>query len=368
MAAELQIPLVDPTVDQAGAHLEDFWNQVGTTQMELKRRIASEPGVLSVAMATNLPGTSHRQRWIEVEGDIASGASLGPAVAEATVDVDFFQDLGHPILDGRGFSSADIPEERQAHRDAVIVNTTFVAQVLGGRSPIGKRIRYLTPAEDPNPWHEIVGVVGPLGMNWLNPEMDAGVYHPAGPGEIHPVGYIIEVGDDPVAFTPRLRAIAGEVNPTAMIQQPMLLSEVTEVMMYAFRLLTLAVVLLSGAAIFLSAAGLYALMSFTVAQRTREIGIRAALGAHPGSIVSMIARRAATQLALGVVLGAALAALMFVEISEEPLIPQNKPLVVAVVVTGTVIVGMLACLVPTLRGSPRCWSAGQRTSGSKRRI
>ena len=92
-------------------------------------------------------------------------------------------------------------------------------------------------------------------------------------------------------------------------------------------------------------------MSFTVAQRTREIGIRTALGAHPRSIVYAIARRAGIQLGLGVVLGGALAAYILPGLSQDPVLkPQNMPLVVTGVVAGTVLVGMLACLVPTLRG------------------
>ena len=351
LSARLGIPSADQTVGQADSYLDDFWNQVGTTQMELKRRIESEPGVLSVAMTRDLPGMNHRRRVMEVEGDIASANSGTPRVAQATVDVDFFQDLGHPILDGRGFGSDDIPEERGAHRDAVIVNTTFVDQVLGGQRAIGQRIRYRANNDDPNPWYEIVGVVGPLAMNSLNPARDAGVYYPAGPGEINPVGYVIETGDDPTAFTPRLRVITAEVDPAAMIQRPMLLSDLENINASAFWLGTLALVLLSGIAILLSAAGLYALMSFTVAQRTREIGIRTALGAHPRSIIYTVMRRAAIQLTLGVVLGAALGAWLLADVSQSPSIkPQNMSLVLAAVVAGTVLVGTLACLAPTLRG------------------
>ncbi len=188
-------------------------------------------------------------------------------------------------------------------------------------------------------------------MNPINPARDEGVYHPFGPGERHPVGFVIEAGDDPAAFTPRLRAIAAEVDPMAMIQQPMLLSDLDDFNTLANRALGVVLVLLSVIAIILSAAGLYALMSFTVAQRTREIGVRTALGAHPGSIAYTIARRAAIQLGLGVVLGAAFAAYILGIFSREATIkPQNMSLVVAAVVAGTVLVGVLACLVPTHRG------------------
>ncbi len=185
----------------------------------------------------------------------------------------------------------------------------------------------------------------------MNPARDQGVYHPRGPGEIHPVSYVIEAGDDPAAFTPRLRAIAAEVDPTAMIERPMLLSDLNDSDTFVYTSLAFVLVVLSAIAIILSAAGLYALMSFTVTQRTREIGVRTALGAHPKSIVYTIARRATLQLGLGVVLGAVFAAYILAVIAQFPeMRPQNMPLLVAGVAAGTVLVGMLACLVPTLRG------------------
>ena len=238
-----------------------------------------------------------------------------------------------------------------AHRAAVVVNTSFVDQVLGGQRPIGRRIRPTTRTEDPIPWYEIVGVVGRLGMNPLNPARDAGVYHPAGPREIHPVGFVIELRANAADFTPRLRAISAEVDPMALIQRPMLLSKLADSPKNLYRSGMVALVLLCIIAILLSAGGLYALMSFMVTQRTREIGIRSALGAHPRSIVFTISRRAAIQLVIGVVLGGALASWILAETFQDKIMmPQNMALVVAGVVAGTVTVGVLACLAPTLRG------------------
>jgi predicted permease len=350
VAARLRIPNTVPVTGRAVAYSNDLATQLSTTQVELKRRIASEPGVLSVAMTRSLPGTQHARARFRVEGDDLDGAPSFLAFS-GTVDVDFFRDMGHPILAGRDFNPDDIPEGPMAHHSAVIVNTRFVDEVLGGRSPIGMRIQRPTRRDDPSPWYEIVGVVGPFGMNWMNPARDAGVYHPAGPGEYYPVNYVIEVGGDAVDFVPRLRALATEVDPTAMIEEPMLLSEVTNGMMAELRFVALAVVFIAGIAVFLPTAGLYALVSCTVAQRTREIGIRTALGARPRNIVVTIARRAVGQLAAGVVLGLAFAAvIMGNEYQQDQLFEHVKAPAVTMVVLATLLVGTLACLVPTLRG------------------
>ncbi len=350
VAARLRIPDAVPVTGRAVAYSADLATRLRTTQVELKHRIESEPGVLSVAMTRSLPGTQHGRGRFRVEGDDLDGAAP-PLVFAGTVDVDFFRDMGHLILAGRDFNSDDIPEDPMAHRSAVIVNTSFVDEVLGGRSPIGTRIQRPTRGDDPGTWYEIVGVVGPFGMNWMNPARDAGVYHPAGPGEYYPVNYVIEVGGDAVDFVPRLRALAAEVDPTVMIEEPMLLSEVTNGMMAELRFVAFAVVFIAGIAVLLPTAGLYALVSFTVAQRTREIGIRTALGAQPRTIVVTIARRAVGQLTAGVLLGVGFAVvLMGNEYQQDQLFEHAKVPAIMMVVLATLLVGALACLVPTLRG------------------
>ena len=350
-SARLRIPPVY-AFGQPDPNPDEFRNQVRATQLEVRRRIESEPGVLSVAMARagDLPGERNAPRRIEVEGegDIAAEGS-GALVAESVVDVNFFQDLNRPILHGRAFRATDLPKESGAHAPSVIVNTGFVEQVLGGRNPIGKRVRYTGRAT--TPWYEIVGVVGPLATNPVNPDLDAGVYHVARPEEMNPLGIVIETAANPADFRLRLRTLAAEVNAAAMIERPMLLSDLAEMQAVGLEYLAIAPLALSAVAILLSAAGLYALMSFTVAQRRREIGLRRALGALPGSIVSTIVRRACVPLLLGVAVGTLLAVPVLQSLAENQLVKsQSSLLVVLGVVLGTLLVGMLACVAPTLRG------------------
>jgi hypothetical protein len=328
---------------------DQLLDRMAELQLVLKRRLEAEPEVRTVAMADagDLPGSRNGSRNVVMEDFRAT-----TAVAWSRVDVDFFKDLNQPVLMGRDFTPADLPQTLLAHRSAVIVNTTFVEQVLGGRHPLGRRLRYTSGGGDTDDWYEIVGVVGPLGLNPVNPALDAGVYHPIAPGEAKSVGFELDVGDNPTAFIPRLRQITAEVDPAAMVRQPMPLSELADREWVGLRYLAFVPVVFSLVAMLLSAAGLYAVMAFSVTQRTREIGIRGALGASRTSILTTIGRKATLQLGLGVLLGCALAIPVLMFVSEDPLIrPQNPLLVLAVVVSGLGLVGLLACTAPAIRAA-----------------
>ncbi|MHB1191722.1 MAG: ABC transporter permease [Longimicrobiales bacterium] len=352
LASTLRIPRVDPTSDQAEEHERRFRVRVATTQQELLRRLAAEPGVRGVTMASSLPGQDHREVWVEVEGEDRPSGSQGHWLRSVLVDVDYFRSLRRPVLLGRDFDRADLVGESIAERPPVIVNTSFVDRVLQGRNPLGQRIRYIPRGGgEPSAWYEIVGVVGHLGINEINPARDEGVYHPVPPGELNPIRIGVHVGADPAAFTARLRALATEVDAGAMIQDPMPLDEAFSEVRAGTQWGTFFLALLSAIAILLSSAGLYAIMSFTVAGRTREIGIRAALGATPESILRTIARRALLQLsagvAVGLVAGGVLVRLLEDDSAVQPFTPWTP---LALAAGAMLLVGMLACLPPLRRG------------------
>ncbi len=348
--AALRIPGVDRTTRVEESDRPEFVGRVAVAHRELVRRLSAEPGVGPVAIASALPGMSHDTRWMQVEGIARAPGSPAPAhaVNVARVDVGYFDALGQAILSGRNFNAGDLGEDRSA----VIVNTSFVDRVLGGRNALGRRVRYWQAGRDPGPWSfEIVGVVPPLGMNAMKPEADQGLYHVVAPGELHPVSFAVRVGSDPERFTPRLRSIVAGIDASASIQNPMALDEVPDVNRRLMMLSTFLLAFLAGIAMVLSAACLYALVSFTVAERTRECGIRTALGAQPADIVSAIAKRAFLQLSLGVSIGAVLSAAMLSELADYNTILRTAdwPVTVGLIALFVILVGMLACVKPTFR-------------------
>jgi predicted permease len=326
------------------------------TSEELERRLATDPDVVGVTFADRLPRMYHPHRLIEV--DDGGAAPLRPEwpagyrVSDASVALDYFDVLETPILAGRGFHSGDLAPD--AH--SVIVNQSFVHRVLGGRNPIGRRIRYVyaegdeapKAPEERGPWYEIVGVVPDLGMapDGFDPKV-AGLYHARAPGDLYPVEMAVHVRGDRAALEPRLRTLAAAVDPTLRLDQLVPMDELSQSELqfldFWFRL----TVLVSAVAVLLSLAGIYSVMSFTVARRTREIGIRVALGAHPRRVVLEILRRPLVQVALGVVAGAGLMAAL----SLGPIGAMSFRTVGLFVAYALFMLGvcLLACIVPTRR-------------------
>ena len=336
------------TTEAGESERQAFVARVGETQRELVRRLAAEPGVRGVPVGSSLPRMDHRNPRIEIEGDEPSAESDAAQARMARVDVDFFDGLAQPILSGRGFDLTDL----DVAASTAIVNTNFVERVLDGRNPIGRRFRYTAwGSVEPSPWYEIVGVVGHLGMHMLRPELDEGFYLPAAPGEIYPVRMAIHVGADPEAFVPRLRELTREVDPVAVIRSPAALSKLFEGDWYIMSGTILGGGVFVSVLLAMAASGLYAIMSFAVAQRSREIGIRAALGARRGSIAFTVARRSLTQIGVGVLLGMPLAGRIFFEVSEQE--PGGTGLAIAATVAlgigVMVLVSLAACAAPTVR-------------------
>ena len=189
-------------------------------------------------------------------------------------------------------------------------------------------------------------MVGPLGMTLPRPS--AGFYHPAAPGEIYPVRLAVHVGDDPESFTPRLRTLLSEVDPVAVLATPVALNEILTSDWYEAAAMALGAGMLVGILLMLAASGIYAIMSFSVAERTREIGIRTTLGASRGSIAFTVARRAVTQLGVGVLLGMPVARWLFLQLQSGSKYPASV-VVLILGVSVVVLVGAVACTAPTLR-------------------
>jgi putative ABC transport system permease protein len=320
----------------------------------LADRLESEPGVLGVTYANALPLMDHPIDWIEMDsGPVApraANARTGRRISMASVDPRFFDVIGAPVIRGRSLTSADAEQETRA----MLVNEYFVARVMGGHNPIGRRFRFA--AEDdyqvaragPRPWYQIVGVVRDLDVEPNSQGSTAArIYAATLPKDAAPLRIAIHVRGDPQRFATRLRELAQSIDPALRAVDPQALPRVmdAEVALAAFPYYLLAG--FASVALVLSLAGVYAVTAFAVAKRTREIGVRVALGARPRQIVATTFKRPFLQIALGIAVAAVVLSILVIAESERPSARALAPVGIVVALIG--VCCMVACIIPVQR-------------------
>jgi putative ABC transport system permease protein len=326
---------------------------------ELERRLANEAAVAGVTVAEQLPlmpATTHRA--IEVSGASPGEQSIRTKVGASGVAPNLFEVFQMPVLAGRTFDSRDLNE----NANTVVVNSLFVDRILGGRNAIGRRIRYESaePTNDrrspekPRPWLEIIGVVRDLvpdsgaPLNLDNPAKPR-LYQCMNAGQMsNPLYLAVHAKTDPQSLGPTLRRIAGDVSPLLRLDILPLDHAVSEDARF-WRVFANVFMLGSAIVLFLSLAGIYSVTSFAVLRRTREIGVRVALGAPAPRVVADIFRRPLTQVAIGVVVGCSLLAIVvFSRSGSNVAMARQAALLLAY---GIAVMGVcvLACIGPALR-------------------
>ena len=227
-------------------------------------------------------------------------------------------------------------------------------QLLGGANAVGRQVHYVEaggrePAVGGTATqYEIVGVVTDLGNNPIAPELIEPVIYHTLPSATSATALIRMRGNDPLQFSSRLRDLTSALDPTLRLQI-VTFSEMKRQQMIGLRLMVLGSSLVIVTALLLSAAGIYAMMSFTVSQRRKEIGIRAAMGADAGQLLRSIFTRAALQLAAGIVVGTVLA-LMIDRASEGEMLGTFGRALLPVTAMVMTIVGLFATIGPARRG------------------
>lgn len=272
-------------------------------------RLAAEPDVAAVALADRFPG---EERFGTLELEPMAGAPAPGLLFTRTnrVEPAFFAILDVPTLAGRSLTTAD------AHGDAaaVVVDQTF-ADRLGG-PVVGRRVRYAAdePGENPGPWLEVVGVVpafthrvAPLGTSSPSPRL----FHAATPAATPLASMVVKLRDPATpAAAARLRDLAASVDPSIRLDRLRTVATAWHAGQRTMRFVALALMMVLASVPMLSAAGIYALMAFTVTKRRREIGIRRALGADARRVLTGVFARASAQLGTGVLAGLTLAVVL----------------------------------------------------------
>lgn len=322
----------------------------------LRQRLQGEPLIAGATIVDRLPRDYHISRRAQL-----TSAPTAPwtRVVTASIHPSYFDVLQSPIRMGRGFTSGDAsPGSR-----VVIVDQAFVDLMMGGRNPVGQRVRLGTlaqvdsnPAEIPS--YEIVGVVSELGLASASARIrSAGLYFPLAPGTRGDLHLLVRGRGNPLDAAARIREVATSVDPGLRLEQMTRLDKVADDDLWMLRLWLRVTGGLAGVAMLLSLSGIYAVLSYTVARRTREIGVRVALGASARLVITSIFRRPMIQVVLGVTAGSiliAVAALALLKSTEFEVLGRSGLTVgeIAMLVGYAILmVGVcaMACVVPTMR-------------------
>jgi predicted permease len=323
--------------------------------VQLEQRLIDElrrvPGVKTASATSNLPMGTPSRIAFAVEG--ASEPKVPIATSELVYD-GYFDAMGIRLRDGRPFSTGDV----RGTLPVVVVNETLARRYFGSRSAIGRRLKWGSPGS-PNPWLTIVGVAADVKHDGLDHDVLPAVYFPARQQDSNAVrqmlrgaSYVVRTNGAPAALMAEVQRAVRRVDPELPIVGLRTLADVigvsvadrlfNTVLLAAFALLALA----------LASVGVYGLITYSVVQRTREMGVRLAIGATPLDVLRLVVGQGTRLATVGVALGLAgafgasrLARAMLFEVS--PL----DPVTFAASAVLLLAVAALASLVPALRAS-----------------
>ena len=268
---------------------------------ELVRRLEAHPGVIGVAIADRIPlGVGMQTQDVEFEGE-ASGVEGEREADFIVVSPEYFDIMDVPILHGRNFA----PYDTEGGPAVVIVSAAMARQFWGAEDVVGRR--FLTGG-DPV---EIVGVARDTKVRTLAENVRAQFYLPfsQSPPAFLFVSLVASTNGDPAAMPEVFRREVKALDPDVPLFEAKTMQEHLGIMLYAPRMAAVLLSAFGGLAMALAALGLYGVVGYSVAQRTREVGIRVALGADRGRVVGMVIREGMRMVGAGLMLGIALSML-----------------------------------------------------------
>jgi predicted permease len=266
---------------------------------QFSEKLRSLPGVQGVAVTSALPigGSGGTIRFLVQGRPTAAGQDDECDII--TVTPSYFTTLKVPLISGRNFSATDTFEAPWV----ALANRAFASRYFPNEDVVGKRIRFTFNAKEP--YREIIGVVGNVAQDDLAGPPTPAIYVANDQGPSTFLTYMIRTAGDPAAFVGSAREALHEMDAQLPIIQPQTMEHFTNQAPAVFlrRYPSYLIGSFAGLALILAMIGLYGLISFTVMQRTREIGIRMALGAQPRDILELVMRQGISAVAIGVAVG-----------------------------------------------------------------
>jgi putative ABC transport system permease protein len=318
----------------------NFWQQ-------LIDRVSALPGVQSAAVGTVIPLTdSHSRSDITIEGMALPTPGNFPHPDVHVVSPAYISTLGIPLLRGRTFTDQD----NETAPLAGMINAMTARRFFPNEDPVGKRFMFGHPSSDPAKWYTIVGVVSDTRLYGLANPARLEVYLPFRQNPRNSMALVVKSGADPAALTSAVREAVQSIDKDQPVFAISTMEELVRNSVATRRMTLVLLGLFSGLALVLGAIGIYGVISYSVAQRTHEIGIRMALGAPRGDVFRLVVgeglKLAGVGIAIGIAAAFGLARLMSSLLYEISATDFETFAGVAVLLA---LVALLACYIPARR-------------------
>jgi putative ABC transport system permease protein len=325
--------------------INQFFNQVHDG-------VSNLPGVQSTAIAYDHPLQTNWIDSFEIEGRVAAADSRGLSANFNPVGPDYFVTVGAPMIKGRQFTPQDDPD----HPGVLIVNEAFVRHYFPNEEPLGRRLKIGPP---PRLWRgerfdsfEIVGVVRDVKSAGLNADTEPTYYVPATQAPLQDMTLLVRTTTEPTSIVRALRQAVWAVDPNQPISNVSTMEKIVSDSIAKPRLNMALMGLFGALALLLAAVGIYGLLSYAVTQRTREMGIRMALGAQVRDVLGLVLKQGMLLALIGQALGlaGAFALTRLIRGLLFGVTPTDATIFVAVVGVLTTI-ALLACYLPARRAT-----------------
>jgi putative ABC transport system permease protein len=331
----------DPQIPQ-------FWKQ-------FLEKVQTLPGVKAVGISMSLPpNLLEITNPFTVEGQGYDRHRKLQLAEEMSVSPDYFRALGIPLIKGRFFSPSDRVEGEKDPK-IVIINESMASQYFGGKDPIGGRIQ--TGEPDPrSPWETIIGVVGDVKYSGLDSGPQSTIYVPYNEngwaGWAWSMYLVVRSSGSAQQIVPAIRSQLASMDATLPLARVRTMDELLDESLVQQRFRTWLISGFAALALLLSAVGIYALISYSVSQRTREIGVRVALGAQRSNVLGMVLKEGLKLLLFGLLLGW-IGALAATRVMKSLLYSTSATDAVSFLATSItlVVVALLACYIPARRAT-----------------
>ena len=324
------------------ADYDKFYNQV-------IEKVSAIPGVQDAGLINTLPLDKGPTTGFRVEGRPVLTPDKWPMVNYRAVSPNYFRAMGIPVVQGRAYTERD-----NSNAPAVmIINQQTAREIFPDENPVGKRITFGNVDQNQQPvWFEIVGVVANVRSLELREESQSEIYFSSLQDYWAAMSLVVRSTVEPASLSAAVRQAVNEVDKSVPVSQVKTMDKVVSESITQPRFNLFLLVLFSTVAMLLSAAGIYGVTAYTVSQRTRELGIRLALGAQVGDVLKMILAQGMAVIGVGLVLGLA-AAFGLMRLLRSLLfgIGENDPLTFVAITIVLLIVGLIACYIPARRAT-----------------